>query len=483
MSYKTYLGQKGYSIYKDSISLKEQVALRENLMAKPCIPKSPVQIDPYPIYLESAKKLYLPREYGYSIYGEPQEIRIAVPVSINLEFKGILREDNERNQVKVVEKYITHIKNHFGGLLDIYCGFGKTVLALKIISLIKLKTLIIVHKEFLLNQWVERINEFLPDAKIGRIQGPIIDIENKDIVIGMLQSLSMKEYPDDQFCSFGLLIVDEVHHSPAETFVRALQKIVTKHTLGLSATMKRKDGLHKVFELFLGPIIHKEYRKDDNKVLVKAINYIVDDDEFNEIEYDYRGNPKYTTMISKICTFNPRNEFILKVITNELSINNNQQILILAHQKNILTYLFKAIEYRNIASVGYYIGGMKEKDLKISETKTIILATYSMAAEALDIKTLTSLVLATPKTDIEQAVGRILRVKHFQPLIIDIIDNHELFKNQWTKRKRFYHSNNYNILISNNYDNNWEEVKKRCVKKNKQETKLNCLISINNLHI
>ena len=103
--------------------------------------------------------------------------------------------------------------------------------------------------------------------------------------------------------------------------------------------------------------------------------------------------------------------------------NNDQQMLVLAHNKCLLYYLYRAIEYRKIASVGYYIGGMKQKDLKISETKQIIIATYSMAAEALDIKTLTTLVLTTPKTDVEQAVGRILRVKHSSPLVIDIIDN------------------------------------------------------------
>ena len=68
----------------------------------------------------------------------------------------------------------------------------------------------------------------------------------------MLQSLSMKEYPEDQFSSFGLTLVDEVHHISAEVFVRALQNIVTMYTLGLSATMNRKDGLSKVFKLFLG---------------------------------------------------------------------------------------------------------------------------------------------------------------------------------------------------------------------------------------
>tara|TARA_A100001011_G_C14228265_1_gene807589 strand:+ start:30 stop:1475 length:1446 start_codon:yes stop_codon:yes gene_type:complete len=479
--HKTYLGFKGYSIYKNSLSLKEQVFIREELNVKPYIPKSPITAEAFPIYRESPNKFYVPRQFGLSNYGLPNEIKITEGLPININFKGELRP----NQQIIVDKYINYLKENFGGLLDIYCGFGKTVLALKIITMLKLKTLIIVHKGFLMDQWEERINQFIPEAKVGKIQGQIIDIENKDIVIGMLQSLSMKEYPDDQFADFGLLIVDEVHHISAEIFVRALQKIVTKHTLGLSATMNRKDGLTKVFKMFLGEIIHKEKRKDENTVLVKAINYKVNDEDFNRIEYDYRGNPKFSTMISKLCTFNPRSELILKIVKTEININPEQQILILAHNKNLLTYLFKAIEFRNIASVGYYVGGMKQNDLKNSESKKIIIATYSMAAEALDIKTLTTLILATPKTDIEQAVGRILRVKHSSPLILDIIDQHDLFKKQWLKRRTFYHKNNYQILISDNYSGSWEKVEKKQekdVKKEISELPLNkCLISIDKM--
>ena len=89
---------------------------------------------------------------------------------------------------------------------------------------------------------------------------------------------------------------------------------------------------------------------------------------------------------------------------------------------------------------------MKETDLKESEGKQIILATYAMAAEALDIKSLTSLIFATPKTDIEQSVGRILRAKHNQPLIIDILDPHDVFKNQYAKRRKYYVKKNYKII-------------------------------------
>jgi superfamily II DNA or RNA helicase len=92
---------------------------------------------------------------------------------------------------------------------------------------------------------------------------------------------------------------------------------------------------------------------------------------------------------------------------------------------------------------------MKDVDLKKSETCQVIIATYAMAAEALDIKTLTTLLLATPKTDIIQAVGRILRVKHERPLVIDIIDTHEVFIGQWQKRRKYYASNKYKILHTN----------------------------------
>jgi superfamily II DNA or RNA helicase len=103
-----------------------------------------------------------------------------------------------------------------------------------------------------------------------------------------------------------------------------------------------------------------------------------------------------------------------------------------------LTYLHDAIAERNIATVGYYVGGMKESALKKTEEKQVVIATYAMAAEALDIKTLCTLIMVTPKTDIEQSVGRILRSDHEQPIVVDIVDSHDPFIKQWNKRKTFY---------------------------------------------
>jgi superfamily II DNA or RNA helicase len=488
----TYLGQKGYTIPKNEISIEKQKQIRNDLTIKPVSHGAPPggnsQVS-FPAYRESSNKFYVPHYYGVENFGAPKEYKISEGVNIDLEFAGTLRDYQE----PVVNKFIDHCNNvkYGGGLLELPCAWGKTSASLYILSKLNKKTLVIVHKEFLMNQWIERIQQFLPKARIGKIQGQIIDIDDKDIVIGMLQSLSMKEYPASVFESFGLTIIDEVHHISSEVFSNSLFKLVTKYMLGLSATMNRKDGTTHVFKMFLGDVIFKGKRDEQLAVTVRAIEYQVDDDEFNEVKLDYRGNVAYSTMISKLCEYNRRSEFILKVLGDMLHENPAQQIMILAHNKNILKYLHDAIQHRNIATVGYYIGGMKEQALKETEGRKVVIATYAMAAEALDIKTLTTLIMATPKTDIEQSVGRILREKHSNPIVVDIVDSHDTFKNQWRKRKTFYKKENYKIIYTTSPKYNpdtstsgwtlvFNPVSKDCiVKKDKTNVKKNISVKSN----
>jgi superfamily II DNA or RNA helicase len=446
MSLEHYMGQKGYSIYKDKLTVKEQEKIRQDLNVSPAVKNMGyAKLPSFYVYRESPKKFYVPRFYGLQHFGIPKVNQIRDGIDIDTEFNGSLRE----KQIPVVEKYLKHIEKHNCGLLDLYCGFGKTCLGLYIISKIKKKTLIIVHKEFLLNQWIERIEEFLPTARIGKIQGQIIDVDDKDIVIGMLQSISMKEYPISLFQQFGFTIIDECHHISAETFSNALFKVVTKHMLGLSATMTRKDGLTKVFKMFLGDVVVKKKREGTDDVEVRAITYQSDDAEFNKVVTNFKGQTQYSNMLKKLCEFQPRREFIIsiikKVIQESVEKGIERHIMVIAHNKSILTYIHNSIRDMNIATVGYYVGGMKEKDLKITETKKIIIATYAMAEEALDIKTLNTLIMTTPKTDVTQTVGRILRITGNNPLVVDIVDNHHTFKNQWKKRRAFYNKCKYNI--------------------------------------
>ena len=455
----TYLGQKGYTLLKSELTIKQQMHIKEQLTVKPYVPGSPVQLQKsFPAYRESDKKLYIPRYYGDEVFGPATQNKLTEGVDIDLQFNGSLRPEQE----PVVSTFLKHVQSGDkqsgdkqsgdkqsggGGLLELPCGFGKTSISLYIWWLLKKKAIVIVHKEFLMNQWIERIQQFLPGAKIGKIQGQTIDIDGKDIVLCMLQSLSMKDYPSSLFDSFGLTIIDEVHHISSEVFSNALFKLVTKYTLGLSATMNRSDGTSKVFKMFLGQVVYKKERSKDEKVIVRGITFQTNDEEYNELLLDFRGKPASSKMLSKICAYNRRTEFILSVLKDMLVENPKQQIMVIASYKNILQYIFDAITHRNIATVGFYVGGMKEAALKTSESKQIVLATFAMASEGLDIKSLSTLFMITPMTKIEQSVGRILRQKHeFNPVVVDIIDVHANFQRQWLKRKSFYKSQNYKII-------------------------------------
>ena len=466
----TYLGPKGYTILKEYLEIDEINLIRKELTVKPFVPKSsPASPPAFAVYRESKRKMYLPKFYGLENYGKPEASITPNGVNINIPFEGDLRD----YQKPIVKKWLKAAKNKGGGLIEADCGAGKTCMAIWLIAQLKKKTLIIVHKDFLLRQWKERLEQFMPAAKIGRIQGPIIDVEGKDVVIGMLQSLSMKDYDQTLFLDFGFTIIDEVHHISAEVFSRVLFKAVTKYMLGLSATMNRQDGLSKVFKMFIGNVEACWKRGPQENVKVKAINYVNDDPDFSRNLRNYRGQPDYVKMISKICEYTPRTEFILSVVQDIWTKNNNQQIMIIGHRKKQLTYIHDAIKHRGFATVGYYIGGMKEKDLKITEGENIVVATYKMAEEALDIKSLTTIVMSTPKKDVRQAVGRILR-KGGEKLVIDFIDQHDIFKRHWDKRRRWYNTQKFTISMTDveGYtDDNWELVLSR--KKSTKMTKVN----------
>ena len=484
----SYIGKKGYTIPKSILSKDEYDFLKNDLFMKPFSLMKGLDInEPFPVYRESEKKIYIPRFYGIKRYGLPDNNDINPGTEINSNFVKSLR-DYQENIISIYMDYVNKpICNNSpfkgnGAILQVPCGKGKTVCALNIISKLSKKALVIVHKEFLLNQWIDRIKEFLPNAKVGKIQADVYDVEGKDIVIGMLQTLYSKSFPYESFNEFGITIIDEVHRIGSEQFSKALLKCITPYMLGISATVDRKDKLTNLLYMFIGERIYKETDRSDDNVIVRSIHYSANDSDFNNVVYDYKGTPKYSVMISKICNFGPRSDFIVKITQDLISENENKQIMILAHNRSLLSYLYESISNKNFASVGYYVGGMKNEALIETESKQIVLATYAMAAEALDIKTLSTLIMATPKTDITQSVGRILRIKDNNPIVVDIIDPHEPFEKQWLQRKRYYKKNNYfiynidSINYNNMIDSEWKVSFDPSSKLSKKKEQPACLI-------
>lgn len=220
-----YIGKRGYIIKKKILNEEELNEIRNELTVKPNISNDyGEKNESFKVYLENVNKIYVPKFYGLKKFGKPDINKLKDGEDININFNGELRE----LQIEAINKYLeTYKKNKIegGGIISLGCGQGKTVVALNIIYRLKKKTLVVVHKEFLMNQWIERIEMFLPNAKIGKIQQNKYDVENKDIVICMLQTISMREFPLNAFDCFGLIIIDEAHRIPSRVFSKALSKI------------------------------------------------------------------------------------------------------------------------------------------------------------------------------------------------------------------------------------------------------------------
>jgi superfamily II DNA or RNA helicase len=365
-------------------------------------------------------------------------------MDIHLQFHLELKEEQKLPAHMTMDAY----REKGGGILSLPCGFGKTILALYFISKLKKKTLVVVHKEFLMNQWKERIQFALPEAKVGIIQGDRFEMEGNDILIGMLQTLSMKEFPIDAFDEIGHVIIDECHRIPSRVFSRALHKIHSPYMLGLSATPQRKDGLTKVLKWYIGDIIYSV--KSDQKNIVRVERYELESENgyYNKEVFNYMGKIQMATMINQIAEYKIRTMYLVEKILEKFHENEKRQILVLSDRKNNLKDIYNLMHENGFTSVGYYIGGMKQEKLKESETCKLLLGTFPMANEGLDIPSLNGLVFATPKSDIIQSIGRICRKKHFgiQPLIMDFVDCFSVFEGQARKRFQIYKKNKYEIV-------------------------------------
>jgi len=456
--FNTFLSRSGYSIKKTFLTSKQIKSIKKDLTVCPIVDMNYGQTpSPFLLYQESPKRLYVPRYYGIKKFGQPEYDKLKKKKKFNqisTPFNGTMRD----KQIPVVQAFLDECQKSTGGIICLPCGFGKTIIALNILSKLQKKTLVVCHKEFLLNQWKDKIKIFLPQAQIGLIQQKKIQTENKDIVLGMLQSIAMRDYPNDLFNQFDFVIFDECHHLGAEVFSRALAKLTTTYMLGLSATPDRKDGLSKVFEFYLGDMIYCIKVREPDTVSLKIIKYFSTNPIYcKPIVNNFTGVLNSPSMITKICNYQPRSDIIIDEVKK--MVNNKRRILILSERRAHLDYFYKQIIDQNIATCGYYVGGMKQMELDESAKKQIVLGTFHLASEGMDVPTLNTVILASPKTDIKQSIGRIFRQKagerSHDPLILDIIDeNIPSFKRKFTHRNKIYRQNKYSVSKVKVYDGN-----------------------------
>ena len=344
-----------------------------------------------------------------------------------------LREDQKDIVNNFFDFYIPN--KTFGGIITAKTGSGKTVMAIKIISILKLPTLIVVPTIHLVEQWKDRISAFtsIKEKDIGIIQGKKFDL-TKSISIGVLKSLATIRYPKEVYNNFGLIVFDEGHLLGAETFSKVAYSFNDKFRLMLSATPRRKDGADKVFRYNIGKVINKNI-SDIITPTVKVLKSLSVDDKGC---YLYNGKFSSSRFLNKLAKDKDRTKGIA-VITAKYA-KMNKRILVLSDRKELLKSISQLLcNY----DVGWAIGGKKDTNHQI------ILGTYQVAGIGLDIPELDTLIFATPRTDIEQAVGRIVRKtsKKKEPIVIDIVDvKSDIMKRYFYTRKRFYKGVKANII-------------------------------------
>lgn len=446
------INKSGFVIYKNDISDECIQKIKNDLtfeLSSKMFDFSG-KVEYFQVYKENDRKLYLPRYYGLNTIcsiDNAKEILLENAIPIDLYFDGKLYIKQEN-----IVNYTMNILYESGGI--VLCedpGGGKTICSLYIVKELGLKTLILVNTELLMNQWKSRIEQFLPGARIGIIRGKNkIDIDNKDIVISTIQSISRFHYPKDTFLSFGFTIYDECHHVCAKTFSECLWKVNTYYNLGLSATPYRKDNMHILFDYFFGKIYNfREFQSNNNIVQVYFKKY---SNKLTQKEYKIRDKLNIPKMITTITNDVERNQMLFDMI-DELIQNPERNIIILSERREHCNMIYNhCSEKYTFEKFGLFIGGKKKSYYDEILDYRILIGTYEMIAEGFDKKEINTILLASPpiKSDIEQISGRALRKKHnIDVHIIDIYDVYSLFNGLYHKRKSVYLKNNFIIELDN----------------------------------
>lgn len=446
-------------------------------------PDNQIHLDLYDVQQFVDDTIFLIRSLGYNCKKEKSKkfVDIATIKIFGNNLNKILKNSEEFNEIKEpifdftslyykINVNKVDLSTYYGFELD---GNGRfvlgdftvthnTTMAINIASQLGLKTLVITHKSFLQDQWVDRCKQFT-ESSVGTIRQSKVDTENKDFVIGMIQSISKRDY-GNIFKEYGTIIIDECHHFSSKHFSNALFKLGTKYTIGLSATPYRADGLMRVTNWFLGDIMYQIKIRTNNQVVAKIINYYTTNKLFTEKKRFRKGvglKVDVVKMITNLLAIDERNQHIVDII-DEIRKDPERKILILSERKNHLKILKDKVDesihidvqsnklLKDECKTYYYTGDLKQKErVEAEKYSDILFGTYQMANEGLDIDRLNTIVLASPKKDVVQSVGRILRKVlengDIRPLIIDMSDNLSMFPNQASKRETYYKKSKYII--------------------------------------
>lgn len=371
--------------------------------------------------------------------------------------KKKVKVDFEGTLTPVQEKAVKKIKESDLGILMAPPGAGKTVMACKLIADRKVSTLILVHRQPLLDQWKERISSFLkiPLKEIGTLSGSKKKMTGK-VDVGMLQSISRLEDLSEIAEKYSQIIIDECHHIPATSFEAILKQLPARYVLGLSATPYRKDGLEKIMFLQCGPVRH-EILPSEVSELPKEVSIY----ETSLVFPDELGRqPPYHVLIHHLVQNESRNLLIATKVAEVLE--QNRFPLLVSDRKDHLELLERLVKSMSPdVEIVVLEGTLTNKqrrgslarivELRSTKKKVMLMATASLIGEGFDLPALDTLIFSTPLSfegRLIQYAGRIHRESEDKKSaqIIDFVDSYSaMFLKMYRGRISTYRKMGYRI--------------------------------------
>jgi superfamily II DNA or RNA helicase len=371
--------------------------------------------------------------------------------------KKKVKVDFEGTLTPIQEKAVKKIKESDLGILMAPPGAGKTVMACKLIADRKVATLILVHRQPLLEQWKERISSFLkiPVKEIGTLSGSKKKMTGK-IDVGMLQSISRIEDLSEIAEKYSQIIIDECHHIPATSFESILKQLPARYVLGLSATPYRKDGLEKIMFLQCGPIRH-EILPSEVSELPKEVSIYETSIVFPE---ELGRQPPYHVLIHHLVQNESRNNLIATKVAEVLE--QNRFPLLVSDRKDHLELLEQLVkkmspEVEIVVLEGTLTNKQRREahariaELRLTKKRVMLMATASLIGEGFDLPALDTLIFSTPLSfegRLIQYAGRIHRESEDKESaqIIDFVDSYSaMFLKMYRGRISTYRKMGYRI--------------------------------------
>lgn len=333
------------------------------------------------------------------------------------EFAGTLRDD----QSEVARRLLDIVRARGAALCTMPTGKGKTVVALWLAAQLNTRTLVVVHRKSLKDQWAARIAAFCPRAAID---------------VAMVQSLS-RHGTDTEY---GLVVYDEAHHMSARTFCGVMLKVRAPHALGLSATPVRADGMHAAIWLFFGEptagVAGTDMRAEVVRRDVPDLG-VVECRAFNRAMGRVTVNS--ARLLSDLAACAARTALVVASVAS--LVREGRTVLVLSHRRAHCAVVAAALRESRDPSdpnmrVAVCIGGAA---FAVGPDVQVIVGTTAAVAEGFDEPRLDTLVLATPMASVTQAVGRILRRRNaHSPLVVDFVDPLGTCLRQWARRRADY---------------------------------------------